>query len=101
MVWLRSVQPHRSADIRGNGKGRVPTVETSWKGIPMQVDYFKNVLVPVVGRLRVFMLGLELMSEGIQKLGVNRSRSRVGHQRVRMARLVQRRRTDVTAQLRG
>jgi len=67
----------------------------------MQVDYFKNVLVPVVGRLRVFMLGLELMSEGIQKLGVNRSRSRVGHQRVRMARFVQRRRTDVTAQLRG
>jgi hypothetical protein len=82
-------------------KDASPPLKPAGRVIPMQVDYFKNVLVPVVGRLGVFMLGLELMSEGIQKLGVNRSRSRVGHQRVRMARFVQRRRTDVTAQLRG
>jgi len=34
----------------------------------MQIDLFKDVLVPVVGGLGLFMLGLELMSDGIQKL---------------------------------
>ena len=40
----------------------------------MQIDFFKDVLVPVVGGLGLFMLGLELMSDGIQKLAVNRMR---------------------------
>lgn len=41
----------------------------------MQVDYFKDILVPVVGGLGVFMLGLEFMANGIQSLAVNRMRS--------------------------
>jgi phosphate:Na+ symporter len=40
----------------------------------MQIDFFTDVLVPVVGGLGLFMLGLELMSDGIQKLAVNRMR---------------------------
>ena len=40
----------------------------------MEVDLFKDVLVPIVGGLGLFMLGLELMFDGIQKLAVNRMR---------------------------
>ncbi len=41
----------------------------------MPVDYFKDLLVPVVGGLGIFMLGLEFMSNGIQNLAVNRMRA--------------------------
>ena len=41
----------------------------------MQVDYFRDILVPVVGGLGIFMLGLEFMSNGIQHLAVNRMRA--------------------------
>ena len=41
----------------------------------MQVDYFKDMLVPVIGGLGIFMLGLEFMSNGIQNLAVNRMRA--------------------------
>ncbi len=41
----------------------------------MQVDYFKDILVPVVGGLGIFMLGLEFMSNGIQNLAVNKMRA--------------------------
>ncbi|MCC7275448.1 MAG: Na/Pi cotransporter family protein [Alphaproteobacteria bacterium] len=41
----------------------------------MQVDFFKDVLVPVVGGLGIFMLGLEFMADGIQAMAVNRMRS--------------------------
>jgi phosphate:Na+ symporter len=41
----------------------------------MQVDYFKDILVPVIGGLGIFMLGLEFMSNGIQNLAVNRMRA--------------------------
>lgn len=41
----------------------------------MDVDIFKDILVPVVGGLGIFMLGLEFMSNGIQAMAVNRMRS--------------------------
>ena len=41
----------------------------------MQVDYFKDILVPVIGGLGLFMLGLEFMSNGIQALAVNKMRA--------------------------
>lgn len=31
----------------------------------MQVDFFREILVPVIGGLGIFMLGLEFMSDGI------------------------------------
>lgn len=40
----------------------------------MQVDYFKDIIVPVIGGLGIFMLGLEFMSNGIQSLAVNKMR---------------------------
>ncbi|MBR0649342.1 Na/Pi cotransporter family protein [Roseomonas terrae] len=40
----------------------------------MQVDIFTQVIVPVVGGLGIFMLGLEFMSNGIQALAVARMR---------------------------
>lgn len=40
----------------------------------MNVDWFKDILVPVVGGLGIFMLGLEFMSNGIQSLSVNSMR---------------------------
>lgn len=40
----------------------------------MQADIFKDVLVPVIGGLGIFMLGLEFMSNGIQNLAANRMR---------------------------
>lgn len=41
----------------------------------MQVDYFKDLAVPVIGGLGIFMLGLEFMSNGIQSLAVSRMRA--------------------------
>lgn len=41
----------------------------------MQVDIFTQVIVPVVGGLGIFMLGLEFMSNGIQNLAVNKMRA--------------------------
>jgi phosphate:Na+ symporter len=41
----------------------------------MQVDYFKDILVPVIGGLGIFMLGLEFMSNGIQNLAVSKMRA--------------------------
>ncbi len=41
----------------------------------MQADIFKDILVPVIGGLGIFMLGLEFMSIGIQSLAVNRMRT--------------------------
>jgi phosphate:Na+ symporter len=40
----------------------------------MQVDIFKDIFVPVIGGLGLFMVGLEFMSDGIQHLAVNRMR---------------------------
>ena len=44
----------------------------------MQADLFRDVLVPVIGGLGLFMLGLEFMSNGIQALAVNKMRSLLG-----------------------
>ena len=41
----------------------------------MQADIFKDVLVPVIGGLGIFMLGLEFMSNGIQAMAVNKMRA--------------------------
>ena len=41
----------------------------------MQADIFKDILVPVIGGLGIFMLGLEFMSNGIQTLAVNKMRA--------------------------
>src|SRR5687768_7616954 len=40
----------------------------------MDVDYFREIVVPVIGGLGIFLLGLEFMSNGIQALAVNRMR---------------------------
>jgi phosphate:Na+ symporter len=44
----------------------------------MQVDIFTQVLVPVIGGLGLFMLGLEFMANGIQNLSVNKMRDALG-----------------------
>ena len=41
----------------------------------MEIDIFKEIIVPVIGGLGIFMLGLEFMSNGIQNLAVNRMRA--------------------------
>ncbi|WP_394276305.1 Na/Pi cotransporter family protein [Luteococcus sp.] len=41
----------------------------------MEVDIFKEILVPVVGGLGIFLLGLEFMDTGIQALSVNKMRA--------------------------
>jgi phosphate:Na+ symporter len=41
----------------------------------MQADIFRDILVPVIGGLGIFMLGLEFMSNGIQALAVNKMRA--------------------------
>ncbi|WP_018633706.1 Na/Pi cotransporter family protein [Neomegalonema perideroedes] len=41
----------------------------------MEIDIFKDILVPVIGGLGLFMLGLEFMANGIQALSVNRMRA--------------------------
>ena len=40
----------------------------------MDIDIFREILVPVIGGLGIFMLGLEFMANGIQALSVNRMR---------------------------
>lgn len=44
----------------------------------MQVDIFTQIIVPVLGGLGIFMLGLEFMSNGIQAVAVNKMRSLLG-----------------------
>ena len=44
----------------------------------MQVDIFREILVPVLGGLGIFMLGLEFMSDGIHNLAVNKMRAVLG-----------------------
>ncbi|WP_419693937.1 Na/Pi symporter [Mesorhizobium muleiense] len=39
------------------------------------IDIFKDILVPVIGGLGIFMLGLDFMANGIQALSVNRMRA--------------------------
>jgi phosphate:Na+ symporter len=41
----------------------------------VNIDIFKDILVPVIGGLGIFMLGLEFMSNGIQALSVNKMRA--------------------------
>ncbi|MBB3144481.1 phosphate:Na+ symporter [Phyllobacterium trifolii] len=41
----------------------------------MNIDLFKDVFVPVIGGLGIFMLGLEFMSNGIQALSVTKMRA--------------------------
>jgi phosphate:Na+ symporter len=41
----------------------------------MNIDIFKDILVPVIGGLGIFMLGLEFMSNGIQALSVSKMRA--------------------------
>ena len=41
----------------------------------MQVDLFTQVIVPVIGGLGIFMLGLEFMANGIQALAVTKMRA--------------------------
>ncbi len=41
----------------------------------MQVDLFREILVPVVGGLGLFMIGLEFMSNGINNLAAHRMRA--------------------------
>lgn len=41
----------------------------------MEVDLFKEVLVPVIGGLGVFLLGLEFMENGIHALSANKMRA--------------------------
>jgi phosphate:Na+ symporter len=40
----------------------------------MDVDIFREIIVPVIGGLGIFMLGLDFMANGIQALSVNRMR---------------------------
>ncbi len=40
----------------------------------MEVDIFKEIIVPVIGGLGIFLLGLEFMANGIQALSVNKMR---------------------------
>lgn len=44
----------------------------------MAIDFFKDLAVPVIGGLGIFMLGLEFMSDGIQNLAVQRMRAILG-----------------------
>lgn len=45
----------------------------------MAVDIFKELIVPVIGGLGIFMLGLEFMSNGINNLAANRMRELLGN----------------------
>ena len=40
----------------------------------MDIDIFREIIVPVIGGLGIFMLGLDFMANGIQALSVNRMR---------------------------
>lgn len=44
----------------------------------MAIEVFKDIIVPVVGGLGIFMLGLEFMSDGIQNLAVQKMRTILG-----------------------
>jgi phosphate:Na+ symporter len=44
----------------------------------MAIELFKDIIVPVVGGLGIFMLGLEFMSDGIQNLTASRMRAVLG-----------------------
>lgn len=44
----------------------------------MQVDVFTQIIVPVIGGLGIFMLGLEFMSNGIQAVAANKMRRLLG-----------------------
>ena len=50
-------------------------VAPSIGGRIVQGEIFKDILVPVIGGLGIFMLGLEFMSNGIQSLAVNKMRA--------------------------
>ena len=41
----------------------------------MEIDIFRELLVPVIGGLGIFMLGLEFMSDGINNLAANKMRA--------------------------
>jgi phosphate:Na+ symporter len=41
----------------------------------MEADIFKDIIIPTIGGLGLFMLGLEFMSNGIQSLAVDRMRA--------------------------
>lgn len=41
----------------------------------MEVNIFKEMIVPIIGGLGIFLLGLEFMSNGIQSLAVNKMRA--------------------------
>lgn len=41
----------------------------------MEAELFKDIIVPVIGGLGIFMLGLEFMSNGIHALAVNKMRA--------------------------
>lgn len=41
----------------------------------MDIDIFRELLVPVIGGLGIFLLGLEFMSDGINNLAANRMRA--------------------------
>ena len=41
----------------------------------MEVSVFKDMIVPIIGGLGIFLLGLEFMSNGIQSLAVNKMRA--------------------------
>ena len=43
----------------------------------MELDLFKDVIVPVIGGLGIFMLGLEFMSDGIHNLAATKLRERL------------------------
>ena len=52
----------------------------------MDIDIFKDILVPVIGGLGIFMLGLDFMANGIQALSVNRMRAFLPRQPERRSR---------------
>lgn len=57
-------------------RGHSPAVPAhSDGGATMEVDIFKEIIVPVIGGLGIFMLGLEFMATGIQSLAVSRMRA--------------------------
>ncbi|NUB45683.1 Na/Pi cotransporter family protein [Fertoebacter nigrum] len=41
----------------------------------MEVDIFREMIVPIIGGLGIFLLGLDFMSNGIQSLAVNKMRA--------------------------
>jgi phosphate:Na+ symporter len=64
--------------LQGNAGARAVFVAAQAKAIgarQMEVDIFKEIIVPVIGGLGIFMLGLEFMANGIQSLAVSRMRA--------------------------